>query len=197
MNRRSELAAGVLDVLRSTSSKPLLCGAQRASPAKSTGPKSRSAFLTPNTRHGRDLFHPHRDLAFVDVVRGFELQTSRRLAHPHRVDRRYRLESRAVHKHELDMAGKAGAAEAPPVADAVPISQLVMDRIIPDASREGVNTSQAWTSEPAVRSQFSRAGSLERRLVKQSGSSLIARFSSLGLSAPPATRESALANPDR
>src|SRR3984893_61494 len=80
---------------------------------------SGSTFPAPNTRHGRDLFHPRRDLAFVDVIHRFELDTSRRLAHPHRGDRRYRLERRAIHKHELDMAGKAAAAEAPPVADAV------------------------------------------------------------------------------
>src|SRR5260370_22657622 len=47
---------------------------------------SGSTFLAPDTRHRGNLFHPRRDLAFVDVLHGFELYTSRRLAHPHRAD---------------------------------------------------------------------------------------------------------------
>ena len=77
------------------------------------------SLLPPDTGHGRDLFHPRRDLAFVDVVHGFELHAPRRLAHPHRRHRRHRLERRAVDEHELDVAGEAAAAEAPAVADAI------------------------------------------------------------------------------
>ena len=39
--------------------------------------------------HGRGLFHPRRDLAFVEVVHGFEVHAARVLAHPDRRNRRY------------------------------------------------------------------------------------------------------------
>src|SRR5262245_1808271 len=77
------------------------------------------SLLPPGSGLGRDLFHPLRNLAFVDVVHGFELHATRRLAHTHRRHRRYRLERRAVDEHELDVAGEAPATEAPAVADAV------------------------------------------------------------------------------
>src|SRR5947209_19906838 len=77
------------------------------------------SLLPPDTGNGRDLFHPLRDLAFVEVVHGFEFHAPRSLAHPHRHHRRYRLECRAVHEHDFDVAGEAAATEAPAVADAI------------------------------------------------------------------------------
>ena len=32
------------------------------------GPRAGSSFLAPETRDGRGLFHPRRDLTFVEVV---------------------------------------------------------------------------------------------------------------------------------
>src|SRR5947209_14278300 len=82
-------------------------------------PTSSLSLLPPDTGHGRDLFHPLRDLAFVEVVHGFELHAPRRLAHPHRRHGGHRLERRTVHEHELDVAGEGAATEAPAVADAI------------------------------------------------------------------------------
>ena len=78
-----------------------------------------SAFLSSNTGHGGDLLHPVGELAGIDVLDGLELDTSCRLAHPHRCYRWYWPKVHAIDEHDLDMAREAAAAEAPPVTDAV------------------------------------------------------------------------------
>ena len=52
--------------------------------------------LPPDPGYDRDLLHPCRDLALVEVVQGFELHAPRGLAHRHRRHRGYRIERRAV-----------------------------------------------------------------------------------------------------
>ena len=44
-----------------------------------------------DTRQSHDLFHPRRDLAFVQVFHGFEFHAPRRLAHRHRRHGRHRV----------------------------------------------------------------------------------------------------------
>jgi hypothetical protein len=78
-----------------------------------------ATLLAANTRHGRDLLHPLYDLDLVDDINGFELYTPGRPAHPDRRHRWCRVERRTIDEHELDVAGKAAAAEAPPIPYAV------------------------------------------------------------------------------
>lgn len=56
-------------------------------------------FLPPDTGHGRNLLHPLRDLAFVDIVDGLKLHPPRGFAHGQRRHRRDRIEGGTVHEH--------------------------------------------------------------------------------------------------
>lgn len=79
-----------------------------------------SAPLAAEARHGSNLFHPRLYWVLVEVFHGAQLHTSCRLAHPDWRDRWYGVEQvRSVDEHQLDMASKATATEAPSVADAV------------------------------------------------------------------------------
>jgi len=82
-------------------------------------PTSGFSLLPSNTGHGSDLFHPRRDLEFVQVFHGFEFHAPRRLAHRHRRHWRYRRERHAVHENELYVFREAAATEAPAIADAI------------------------------------------------------------------------------
>src|SRR6476659_6433466 len=61
-----------------------------------SGPLSGSSFLSAEAGEGRCLFHPRRELLFVDVVHGFEVDASGVLVHPDRRSWRYGREARAA-----------------------------------------------------------------------------------------------------
>src|ERR1700758_378294 len=81
-------------------------------------PRSVLPLLSPCAGHSRDLSHPRRDLARIEIAHRLQLHAARRFAHPHWCNGGHGCECHTVDEHELDVAGEAAATEAPAVAHA-------------------------------------------------------------------------------
>src|SRR5450432_4154092 len=72
-----------------------------------------SSLLPPEEWFGGGLVHPRRNLVFVEITHGCELDAPRGLPHPDRCHRRFRLDLRAAYEHQLHVADEGARREAP------------------------------------------------------------------------------------